>query len=156
MSKIILLDTNLLTLLIIGFTKVDLIGRHKNTRDDFSVHDFELLKKTISLSSEIIVAPHVLAEASSLLRQIGDPDRSKIMNVFCNFIERTKEIYIKSSSATARDEFVRLGLTDNILIEAGSKDIVLLSTDAPLCIAAELNGHGAINFDHVRAAAGIT
>lgn len=149
MRKKIVLDANLLVLLVVGLTDRDLIAKHKRLRI-YTHDDFEILQRTIQESSGILVTPNALSEASNFLRQIADPDRSSISTVFSALIQKTSELYIKSADASLRKEFLWLGLADNVLLEVGKLDVVLVSTDAALCVAAQKAGYSALNFNHIR------
>jgi len=149
MRKAISLDANLLVLLIVGLAGPKFISKHKRLQT-YDAEDFNLLKHAISESSGLVVTPNTLSEASNLLRQGREPMKTLINDVFRNFINSTKEIYIKSANASSRSEFARLGLSDGALLEIAKGDIVVLSADLDLCVAAEVAGYAAINFNHVR------
>ena len=131
------------------------MGAHKRLKA-YSLENFALLKDTLSAVDEIVVTPNTLSEASNLLRQIADPAKSQIAAVFAAFINRPNEIYVSSATASRRVEFLRLGLADNALLEIGASEVVLLSADLDLCMAAESAGYKAINFNHLRDGLGAT
>jgi hypothetical protein len=56
--------------------------------------------------------------------------------------------------AASRAKFIRLGLTDCVLLEAWSDDTVLLTDDLDLYLSAMHNGRRADYFIHIRQAAG--
>lgn len=149
MNKTIALDASLLVLLVVGLTKPEYISAHKRLKE-YTVDDFYLLMDAINRSAGIVVTPNALSEASNLLRQINDPAKGEISLVFQKFIENTNEIYVKSADASIRSEFVSLGLADSALLEIGRNDIVVLTADLDLCVAAEISGYRAINFNHIR------
>jgi hypothetical protein len=149
MAKTLSLDANLIVLLVVGLTNTSYIGMHKRLQA-YRVEDFELLKKMIATAKEVVVTPNALSEASNLSRQILDPAKTNIAIVFREIVSRTREIYVQSIHASGRHEFLRLGLADNALLEIAKEDIVILSVDANLCIAAENSGYAAINFNHHR------
>ena len=149
MSKTISLDTYLLVLLIVGLTDPNYIEKHKRLKS-YTIDDFNLLRNMIVESSGIAVTPNALSEASNFLRNIDEPAKSKIYAVFRNFIQNTSEIYIASTDACSRNEFFRFGLADNAMLEIGRQQLVVLSTDARLCIAALNAGYEALNFNHYR------
>ena len=57
-----------------------------------------------------------------------------------------QEIYVQSRNAVAHTEFHRLGLTDAAILTTIAEDMLLLSTDGPLCRAAVAAGHNAQHF----------
>lgn len=149
MPKAIALDAGLLVLLVVGLTKLEYISIHKRLRD-YDIDDFGLLQKAIEVSDGIVVTPNALSEASNLLRQINDPAKTSIVEAFRRLIENTREVYIRSSDACARGEFIQLGLSDSALLEVGKSNLVILSADLDLCVAAEVAGYSTLNFNHIR------
>jgi hypothetical protein len=149
MPKTIILDANLIVLLVVGLAGTEYIAKHKRLKT-YLIEDYEILKTTIEQSAGVVVTPNALSEASNLLRQIADPAREKISLAFKNLIQNTNEKYLPSKEACDRGEFIRFGLSDNALLEVGKTDIVLVSVDANLCIAAQNAGYEAVNFNHLR------
>lgn len=149
MRKLIALDANLLVLLVVGLTKLEYIPMHRRLQQ-YSIDDFQLLKRAISESAGIVVTPNALSEASNLFRQVRDPAKTKLMLAFRFFVERTEELYIRSIDACSRSEFLRHGLADNALLEVAKNDVVMLSTDGSLCDDSNDAGYSAINFNVLR------
>ncbi|MDQ0467984.1 hypothetical protein [Labrys wisconsinensis] len=104
----------------------------------------------IENSSGVIFTPNVLSETSNLLRQIDDPIRTEISKAFKNIIHRATEEIVESRIAVARSEFVRLGLTDSVLLEAASKGLTILTADLDLYLAALSSNLSAINYTHIQ------
>jgi hypothetical protein len=155
MRKVIALDANLLVLLVVGLTERRYISIHKRLKE-YDVADFDQLNALISHSAGIAATPNALSEASNLLRQIGEPAKTQIAVAFRELIKVTSEIHIKSVDAASRTEFLRIGLSDSALLEIGrsmeisKKNMVILSVDLDLYLAACAAGYEAINFNHVR------
>ena len=78
-KRSILVDTQSLILLVVGLTKPNLIARHKRTRDAYTQTDLDILLEPLGFSPEFLFCPHVAAEASNLIGQYGEPDRSSVM-----------------------------------------------------------------------------
>lgn len=112
MNGAILIDTSVLILLIVGGALRSYIALHKNTSDRFDIDDFDLLNMIVKDFSEIILVPHVVAETSSLVRQIGDPRRTEIQRVFARFVSEVYEIPVASLDGFKRRESVDVGVTD--------------------------------------------
>jgi hypothetical protein len=136
MRKKIALDTNLLILFVVGLADSKLISVHKRLRA-YSISDFDLLSSMIAMSSGVMVTPNTLSEASNLLRQISGPAADAISSALKLMIENTSEIYVKSSIASARPEFLHLGLTDSVLLEINASDVVVITADLDLYLAAQ-------------------
>lgn len=43
MTGVVVIDSNLLVLLVVGTASRDYVAKHKNTKENFDVDDFELL-----------------------------------------------------------------------------------------------------------------
>ena len=147
----IILDANLLLLFVVGSTSRDYIQKHKRLQS-YTDDDFILLRNMLSTASSIIVTPNTLTETSNLAGYIGDHARIKIYEVFRALVEapENQECFIESRMAVARPEFVRLGLTDSVLLHIATESRTLLTADADLYLAALNKGLKASNFNHFR------
>lgn len=149
MTKYVSIDTNLLVLFVVGATSKAYIKKHKRC-GSFDVDDFNLLTGLLEFPRDLILTPNTLTETSNLIRQIGDPICTEICLFFRAFIQGGRECFVTSSKASARDEFIRLGLTDAALLEVASDDVVLVTTDLDLHVAASKAGYATLNFNHLR------
>ena len=75
------IDANLLVLLIVGNTDRALISKHRRLRG-YSVEDYDILIDALSQVECMFITPNTLTEASNLLAQHGDPERSLIFDTF--------------------------------------------------------------------------
>jgi hypothetical protein len=139
----------LLTLLVVGLTNRKYISVHKRLTE-FTEDDFDLLIETLDKVGTLVATPNTLTEASNWLRYIREPARSEIQDTFRKFINGYREIAIDSRSACARTEFIRLGLADCAVLEVARDDVVILSTDLDLYLAALASNYACINFNHLR------
>ena len=147
MPSALFIDANLIVLLVVGQTGRELIAKHRRTRG-FTVEDYERLIRATSRVDELRVTPNTLTEASNLLGQHGEPERSQLLLTLRALIERSPEAVVASADATRRDTFPRLGLTDAALLEVVSADAPLLTVDLDLYVAALAGGEeAAINFN---------
>ncbi len=150
MPKGIYLDTNLLVLLVVGATKQDLILTHRRTQQ-FCVDDYHLLNETLDRFRHIHLTPNTLTEASNLIAQHAEPQRSKLLTNLAKLIRLGRETLIPSQEAVKHSLFTRLGLTDVALLEVISPEFPLLTADVKLYLAAQKAGENtAINFNHLR------
>lgn len=149
MPQIIVLDANLLLLLAVGLTKRTYISLHKRLQA-YDETDFDILSGLIGRASGLALTPNVLTETSNLARYIKDPIRSEISAVLVRIILNSNEHLIPSSTATARPEYHRLGLTDSVLLETASLGGTLLTADHDLYQAALTARLKAKNFNHIR------
>jgi predicted nucleic acid-binding protein len=148
MAKSVVLDTSLLVLLVTGYTDKRLIDRHKNL-SAYDADGFDLLVETLSDYSLVVLTPNTLTEASNLLRQIGEPDRSRLTLMLGHLIGEHEERYIVSKDAVMEKTFSRLGLTDAALLIVAREYDSLLSADNDLYLAASTEGIEAFNFAHL-------
>ncbi len=145
----LLIDTNLLVLFVVGTAAKEYIAKHKKLTA-FTVEDYDMLVKIVAGASEVLVTPNTLTETSNLAAYIGEPARSKVLDVLRAVSTTSQELYVPSSTAAHRREFIRLGLADAALLEVAAKNVTLLTTDFDLYNAALTQGAKALNFNHLR------
>ena len=146
----VFLDAGLLVLLIVGAVGKDRIARHRRTKR-FTVNDFDFLVELLE-GVKIFVTPHTLTEASNLLAQHGEPDRSRFLGVLRSLVEDSEERTVPARIATGTTEFLRLGLTDAVLLEVVSKKTPVLTSDQDLYrTALARTDESALSFYHLQA-----
>ena len=129
------IDSNLLALLVAGGVDPELIAKHRRLRD-YTAGDYEILLVILEEVETVLVTPNALTEASNLLRQHGEPERSRLMHGLAYLIEDSKEIVIASNQASGNPHFAGLGLTDAVLLESVSAQTPLITVDIALYLAA--------------------
>ena len=140
------IDANLLVLLVVGLVDTGIIAKHRRLAD-YSVSDYETLSGLLRRRRRIFVTPNTLTEASNLLRQHREPERSLLMAGLRYLIEESEEIVVASAAAASHPEFPRLGLTDAALLAAVSATTPLITTDLDLYSAAAAKyANAAVNF----------
>ena len=149
--KGIFIDANLLVLLVVGATDQALIPKHRRLRT-FMVEDYERLIELIRQAGQVFLTPNTLTEASNLLAQHPNPERSRFFAVLRRIIGTNEEIVVASKTASRNNAFVRLGLTDAALLEVISAETPLVTVDLDLFVAAFAKGEvAALNFTHLQA-----
>lgn len=143
----ILLDSGLLVLLTVGALSRELIVSHKRLRA-YAISDYELLLAVLNGFQALATCPHVLTEASNLLRQ--DPRSQALSRGLQALMARLTEQSVPSTSAMERREYPRLGLTDSVLLTLANAETTLLTSDLDLYLAASSAGYDAVNFNHLR------
>ena len=147
----IFIDANLLVLLVVGATDQALISKHRRLRR-FMVEDYERLIELIRQAGQVFLTPNTLTEASNLLAQHPNPERSRFFAVLRRIIGTNEEIVVASKTASRNNAFVRLGLTDAALLEVISAETPLVTVDLDLFVAAFAKGEvAALNFTHLQA-----
>ena len=150
MNGVVVIDTALMVLLVVGSASKDYISKHKRLRD-YSLEDFELLGLIISEFSDIVLLPHILVELSSLARHIGSPAREKIQNSLKTLIMTATELPVQNVSGALRDEFNELGLTDAIILHFCSMHLnginpTLITSDTDLANNAHAQEYSVIDY----------
>lgn len=153
----ILVDTNVLLLYLFGLYQPDAIGRKRLER--YTLGDAELIVHFIGRFEHVLTTQHVLAETSNLARQIISGTRQRellrqLHPLFCLPGQHAFKSRNVSGTSVDAELFARLGLTDASLASLVAADTLLLTDDLDLYVAAVSNGGDAINFTHMREAAG--
>ena len=113
--------------------------------------DYALLRSELGRVGQTFVMPNTLTEASNLLAQHGEPQRSRFLEELRSIVETSEEVVVASVDASSNSAFVRLGLTDAALLERVSAETPVLTVDLGLYLAALESGEGAaVNFTHLR------
>ena len=84
--KGIFIDANLLVLLVVGATDQALISKHRRLRT-FMMEDYGRLVELIEQAAgQVFLTPNTLTEASNLLAQHPNPERSRFFAVLRRII----------------------------------------------------------------------
>lgn len=143
-------DANLLVLFVVGGEGEHVINRHRRLQG-YSVADYELLLDLFGSVDQLFVMPNTLTEASNLLAQHREPERSILLARLRAVIYENEEVVVASGDAAASPAFTRHGLTDAALLEAVSEETPLLTADGALYQEALASGRElAVNFEMVR------
>lgn len=150
MTGVAIVDANLTVLLVVGSASRDYIAKHKRLKD-YTVYDFEMLGLVIAEFSDIVLLPHILAEASNLAGQIDNPARAKVQAALKTLITTATELPLPSASGVQRDEFDSLGLTDAVILHLCTMSIngirpTLITTDTDLADSAHSLGYSVIDY----------
>ncbi|MCY3802592.1 MAG: hypothetical protein OXG46_13575 [Chloroflexi bacterium] len=115
------------------------------------MEDYDVLVDLIRQDGPALVTPNTLTEASNLLAQHKNPERTRLFNVLRLFIEDSKEVVVASVDAARNNSFNRLGLTDAALLEVVTTDTPLITVDVKLYLAALRKGpNTAVNFTYLQ------
>ncbi len=149
----VLLDANILLLLVAGWTDRRIIQVHKRLRM-FRDTDFDLIATFIGDDGELVLLQSIITETSNILRYIQDPYKTALLTTMQSLVDTCDELSVISRQAVTRAEFVRLGFTDAAILQAMDSEIVLLTADLDLFLAALAGGLTAFNFHQLRDQAG--
>lgn len=154
----ILIDTNVLLLYLFGRYQPGAVGRRKRL-EHYGLEDADLIMQFLARFDRVLTTQHVLAETSNLARQIVGGARQlelslKLHPLFCLDTPDSFASCRVDGRAIDVGVFARLGLTDAGLASLVAADLLLLTDDLDLYVAAVSTGGDAINFTHMREAAG--
>jgi len=146
----VFVDANLLVLLVAGALDPGIIARHRRLRT-FGPEDFERLQEMIGRFERVLVTPNTLTEASNLLGQHREPERSRLLKTLRILIGESHEVVVASAEAAGHPSFPRLGLTDAGMLGLVSRETPLVTVDLDLYLAAsEAAPSAAVNYRHIQ------
>ena len=144
------IDASLLVLLVAGREDRAIIARHRRLRG-YTADDYDLLLGLTDDADHVFVTPNTLTEASNLLGQHREPERTRLYRRLRELIETSEEVVVRSVDASSNPAYEHLGLTDAALLEAATPDAPLVTVDVALYRAASARHRdGAVNFAHHR------
>jgi hypothetical protein len=156
-NKGLIIDTNLLVLLIVGYFDKNYIKQFKRT-STYSIDDFENLKIIVNKFESLITTPHILAEISNLCidsRNMENKSNKKFkefLKTFINTIYHFKEINLEKNKILILDFLKYLGVTDSALIEIAKKHkFNVITDDAGVYVKLSSFNVPVININHLRA-----
>lgn len=150
MNSNFFVDANLLVLLVVGNVRRSLVDRHPRLKA-YSITDYDLLVSQFGPRSRIYVTPNTLTETSNLLPYGPESINASLFEELRSMIEDSEEIVVMSRTASAKPEFMWLGLTDAVLVDLATPETPLMTTDLRLWSAViSLKPEAAVNFHHLR------
>lgn len=152
----IFLDTNVLLLFLFAAFMPERIENSKRLAK-YDASAGQLLLNVVHQFDRILTTPHVLAETINLARQnvsgrLWDELGTRLHPLIC-LLAPPMHAYDVDTARVPVATFVRLGLTDASIAHALPANL-LLTDDLDLYLTAEMLGADAVNFTHLREAAG--
>jgi hypothetical protein len=148
-SKGILVDTNLLLLLVVGYYDSSRIQSFSRTKQ-FTEEDFRLLRSIVSYFRSRITTPSILTEVDNLVRQAFPRiEHPAVSNTMQAIIDAQFEIYIPSTKIANNPLYGTLGLADCATLMCPS-DRLVLTDDFPLSNRLSHIGRDVLNINHIR------
>ena len=149
-NKGILLDTNLLTALLIGSLGKGEVERFKRTRQ-FTTKDTAELHKIAAGFGWICTTPHVVAEVSNLLDWLDDKRKSAASRLLAAYVHNAKEVHVAAAEIVRSPIYCKLGITDaGLAMLAKKENCTVFTADLPLYHYAANLGVEIVNFNHIR------
>ena len=145
-GKEIVIDSCLLLLLVVGSIDRSGISSRKGLKQ-FSADHFDFLLLMILQAPRLVILSHVVAETHSLIGRCYD--RARLIGFLGQLVCDNIDSRRNSCWASRQPEFLYLGFTDVLLIQAADRqNRVLLTIDFGLYTASRNRGIDAINFNH--------
>lgn len=127
----IILDTNILIILIIGMINPDLISKNKRT-SIYNEQDYINILNFIS-NKEIVVLPNIWTELDNLLNNYYDNMYNNLyIQSFKKVVQKASEKYLKTNSVVNEYYFSQIGLTDSLIIQCAKDCDFLMTADSKL------------------------
>jgi hypothetical protein len=139
---------------VVGSVDPDLLGSAQHLKD-YLPEDYVLLEDFLSNFKHIVITAHVATEAAHFIGKLGKTGRPELKAAFSTALTAIVERAIRTKIAASRAEFQWLDLSDCSVLEAAKPHDVVLSTDAQLVDRRLQLGYEAVNFNHLRQAAGL-
>lgn len=155
----IFLDTNVLLLHLFACYQPSKIGTAKRL-SKYCAEDGDMLIQFVANFNRVFTTAHVLAETSNLARQMVDGKQLALLAgalypLFC-LTEDNSLLKLNTEQVVIDVElFKKLGLTDSSIVAVTQSKTLLLTDDLDLYLAVLAHEGDAINFTHMREAAGI-
>ncbi len=146
----LLLDSNLLLLLLVGYYNPALVGdaRYKKLAK-YTLQDLSILLRLASIFRVKVTTPYVLTKVSNLLGDLPEATKRECFRMFHSRLTTYTEQHTSSFILLERPEFTFLGLTDTALAELSSQYLVV-SDDARMVNLLGKRGISTLNFSHLR------
>jgi hypothetical protein len=145
----VILDTNLLLLLIFGSARRELVGSYKRL-NMFVVEDFDALVTIVSRFRTVATTPNILTEVSNLAASVADKHKDEYVAEFAQEISVLDEQYVPSRHVLMSPALAAFGLSDAVIAEIATRDLLVLTIDAPLYQYLSGMGLPVLNFNHIR------
>jgi hypothetical protein len=127
-SNGVIIDTNLLLLLIVGYYDKEFISQHRRL-SKYDVKDFEWLVSFIRHFNKIIITPHILTELSNLSFTMSEPKLNEYLKILIDILRDFNEESLNLKKILNLDLLLKLGVTDSAYIEIAKEKKYLVITD---------------------------
>jgi rRNA-processing protein FCF1 len=146
----ILVDTNLLLVLVVGWVAPARVGKVGRTAG-YDESDFAKLDAFVTRFKYTVTTPHILCETTNLVFRGASGDLANDLHrVLRGVYALTDERFVTARKLSQDREASPLGLADTAVIEAARRGCTVLSADADLCGELDRRGLPVVNFNHYR------
>jgi hypothetical protein len=147
-QKGILIDTNLLILLLVGYYNENMISSFKRTAN-YTVEDYKYLKVFLTGFEQHFYTPNILTEITNLTDSINSEPNFSFFQHVKYVLGAFKEDNVSSDEIMELKSFLKFGLTDAVNCKLSDKYLVL-TDDLRLYSYLANQDLPAINFNHIR------
>lgn len=142
--KRILIDSNALTLFVLGTVNQHYIGRHRRL-SIYDEDDFGLLSLYISNCKEVVITPNIWTEVDNLCHdQIHGEDKttyiSLMQKIHTDWIPGFVEEFVRTMDAVRMTEYSYIGLSDTVILKLSKDCDLLITADSQLSDLARAQG----------------
>ncbi|WP_128545809.1 hypothetical protein [Larkinella soli] len=146
----LLVDTNILILIVIGYLEPSQIGKDKRT-SAYTREDYFLLVEFTRFFKKLVTTTNILTEVSNLIEGLsykGNP----VLSVLPHLIETIEELSFPSRPVMNAETrfFARFGLSDTVSMAFAKKNYLVLTDDLKFYYYLESQHLPALNFNHLR------
>jgi hypothetical protein len=145
-NKLVILDTNILLVFLVGSIDRQLITTFKRTNSRYCAEDFDILNKLIGSFTKLTTTPNILTEVSNLGSQLSGDANKQFFEFLSIFIQQTTETYIPSSEISKDALFIKFGITDRVILELARTEHLIITDDYKLAGYCK----NSVNFNHLR------
>lgn len=145
-----LIDTNLLTVIVVGALGAGEIEKFKRT-NEYTADDVAGLDSLLASFGWLAATPSVIAETCNIIDWLAGKKRQAAFGSLATYVQQVKEHYIESRTLIETPVYFKLGITDAALFYfAKHENLVLITADLQLYGYASRMGVECINFNHIR------
>ena len=112
----IVIDTNVLIILIIGGIDTKLISKHKRT-NLYVENDYVYILNLIKDFDNLLVLPNIWTEVDNLMNRFPIKDKYSYIELLRKTTSEINEVYIKTCDIIDNSAFYDLGVTDVKILE---------------------------------------
>lgn len=128
----VLLDSNLLIVVFVGFWRPAAIGR-RATGDEYDERDFRFLSRLVDVAAEWILTPHLLTEVDNRIDKLRAPGSSECRGVTARVLATRRELRPRAVRVMEEECFPRLGIADSAIVHVARRhSCAVLTSDAAL------------------------
>jgi len=151
--RVLLLDTNILLVLLVGLFDPGLLQRFKRTSryadDDFAFVQTKL--EEFAGSTRMITTAHILTEVSNLTGQLREPARSEVRKALAALVREADEEVVPAKRIVEHDRDLVLGVADTAIELAVESDSIVFTDDFHLSGLLEARGVEVLNLRREKA-----